>query len=55
MRPGTAAAGHMKIHTIGHATRAQGEPIALLTEAGVERPIDVPDSREKKRQAPRSR
>ena len=36
MRPGNAAAGHMKIHTIGHSTRAQGEPIARLTEAGVE-------------------
>ncbi len=36
------------IHTIGHSTRAQGELIGLLTEAGVELLIDV-------RSYPRSR
>jgi uncharacterized protein (DUF488 family) len=38
----------MRIHTIGHSTRAQGELIGLLTEAGVELLIDV-------RSYPRSR
>ncbi len=31
----------MRIHTIGHSTRAQGELIGLLIEAGVELLIDV--------------
>ncbi len=31
----------MRIHTIGHSTRAQGELIGLLSEAGVELLIDV--------------
>ncbi len=34
-------AGHMRLHTIGHSTRAQGALIGLLTEAGVELLIDV--------------
>ncbi len=38
----------MRIHTIGHSTRAQGALIGLLTEAGVELLVDV-------RSYPRSR
>ncbi len=41
MRPRDAVAGHMRIHTIGHSTRAQGELIGLLIEAGVALLIDV--------------
>ncbi len=41
-------AGHIRLHTIGHSTRAQGALIGLLTEAGVELLIDV-------RSYPRSR
>ncbi len=31
----------MRIHTVGHSSRAQGELIGLLTEAGIELLIDV--------------